>query len=1612
MSEPLVRLWGPIFDPGAKLVATLTRLHESLSSDALHVIFVHGLGGDARSTWMYNPKDHTTLWPSWVGEEVECNVWVAGYGAALSGWTDAAMHLVDLGEALFAALQTEVDLQGRRIVLVGHSLGGLVIKSGMTQAQTLGDPKRLALLERIAGVVFVGTPHQGSNLATFAEMLRVILRTNPQVTNMVSNDAWLKQLNDQFRALYKQRNFGARVFFESKGVLIGYRFLFLEFGKRKLIVDRNSSDPGIAGVIPTSIEGDHVEIAKPKSRQALIHKALVEFVKGMVSGAAGNPPTDKSRPPPWSSSTDLPTTLRNASAPLLSWPSTLADGTWLHRPELDSLIERLAVESSSTHFLLGDPGCGKSSLLVRLAQERQTAGWRVLAIKADRLPPDVLDREALAKHLNLDANVGAILRELAKTAPVLVLIDQVDALADLVVQHSARLRVLLDLVQDLSDVEGVHTVISCRTFEQKHDPALRNLDATAIRLELPEWLTVQPILTTRGLQAEVWNQDIQQVLRSPHALDIFLSLLGGATEPEVLRSFQGLLEKQWETHVLSDTSGRRRATLRHLAKLMADREVLGLPLVQVENHYANIQALAAAGLLRLDQGPGRVEFRHQTLYEFVRARSFLEESGSLTEAVRAQQGSLRIRPQLWHALGYFRGASPEEYGVEIGKLWAADLRPHLKMLLIEFLGLQSTPTPAERRLVEQVMTDQWFLPRFIGAAVGSPGWFAALLPAHLPRFMNSPAEQVQALLPMLRQALHFNADAVVDLVRRHWLIDEDRDVLSWQVLGGGDVVPKVGPWLDSLVLIAGRSPISEWAIGHVAGVVSAARPEEAPRLVAAWLKRQMDSATAPVATTPKQDETAHADMSKNVQSALEARQFHDMEAIAEAAPRAFVVALWPLLLEGLQLFASESPSVVIGYRQNSGLMFQDLDDEDARYERPLLRSVQVGIQGWADSDSDGFLEFVAANAQSELLLVHRLLALGLARAVARSPQRVFDYLRGDPRRLVLGPYTDVHKESVALIEAVCPLLDDPSYAGMETILRDWHYYNEVAQQDDASTRQQRVQWARQHRLRLLRALPASRRSLALQRLVDEEERAFPNLRNEDVHFSGAQLIGSPVSSTQMDRATDADVVNLFNELTDDSAWDHPRHRMKGGAIQAGRELAELAKKNLAKVLRIIRTLDPARNEIPVSSVLRELVPAGLTAPAFYLLVAELENKGFVGTGFRRDAAYAITNAANKEAPVPDDLLERMERWLVPFAAGGEGEIETDAKENTSAVLWGHGRLTALPDGNYPTLSALTSACLNTEPPRLDRWLTMLEHHIARTESPRVWEAMIDPELSYLRMADRPRAEAFVDRLIACAPSIIEGRGWTQFVAHAFRWASITAAQRWLTVIIERGGDGLQSAGELACLRHALFPAEDWSRKLVEVLINDAASTAALGVAHGVANLWHEPMARPVVHPILLRLLRSNDDRVLTALSAIFLNDGFAADTETRELLDGLVAFPHVLKNGRAERMPEMLVKLVASEPERVCQVVHALLNAAGDQMGNIATSWYLSTEWLLDIALQLQDMGPDERVAGSALFERMLEYNMPQAREMTLDLDKRTSVGSSPRAPVRRRSRAIGRKHG
>ena len=367
----------------------------------------------------------------------------------------------------------------------------------------------------------------------------------------------------------------------------------------------------------------------------------------------------------------------------------------------------------------------------------------------------------------------------------------------------------------------------------------------------------------------------------------------------------------------------------------------------------------------------------------------------------------------------------------------------------------------------------------------------------------------------------------------------------------------------------------------------------------------------------------------------------------------------------------------------------------------------------------------------------------------------------------------------------------------------------------------------------------------------------------------------------------------------------------------------------------------------------------------------------------------------------------LESWLISVAPESQ-DIATDEKpeKREGSLLWGHGGILVHPSGNFPMLDALSVACLN-EPPRIDRWLTILERHLSRSESVSVWGMIGWSYLKYLNRAEPVRAQSFLDRLFHAYPAML-GRPEVVFLmANLQHWITAENAQRWLALMANSGGYGQQGFGEVLMWRHALFPEEQWPREQIAALLSTVAPATQeqrVGIAHAVAHLWLEPTHRILAHGYLLRLLESTEANILNALGAIFLADSLLLDSPTRELLDALCLHPMLLNKQSANRLSEHLEAMVVFEPERVARLANVLLDQVGEALGNLSTSWYLSTESLLDIALALQDMGEPHRTAGVALFERMLEFNLPQAQEMTITLDKRTPMrGAVPLARRRKR---------
>ena len=54
--------------------------------------------------------------------------------------------------------------QRTKVIFIGHSLGGLMIKAALDYSERSANPAERRLVERCAGVAFLGTPHGGSGL--------------------------------------------------------------------------------------------------------------------------------------------------------------------------------------------------------------------------------------------------------------------------------------------------------------------------------------------------------------------------------------------------------------------------------------------------------------------------------------------------------------------------------------------------------------------------------------------------------------------------------------------------------------------------------------------------------------------------------------------------------------------------------------------------------------------------------------------------------------------------------------------------------------------------------------------------------------------------------------------------------------------------------------------------------------------------------------------------------------------------------------------------------------------------------------------------------------------------------------------------------------------------------------------------------------------------------------------------------------------------------------------------------------------------------------------------------------------------------------------------------
>jgi hypothetical protein len=127
------------------------------------------------------------------------------------------------GQNLLYSLSRE-RTQRKPIIFVAHSLGGNLVKELLSYADASKEREFLEIVEDLSAVVFLGTPHRGSDAAGIADIARRVVSalridTSPAILDSLGlrNDDLIRS-QQSFARIWDERRFEVKTFQESKGI--------------------------------------------------------------------------------------------------------------------------------------------------------------------------------------------------------------------------------------------------------------------------------------------------------------------------------------------------------------------------------------------------------------------------------------------------------------------------------------------------------------------------------------------------------------------------------------------------------------------------------------------------------------------------------------------------------------------------------------------------------------------------------------------------------------------------------------------------------------------------------------------------------------------------------------------------------------------------------------------------------------------------------------------------------------------------------------------------------------------------------------------------------------------------------------------------------------------------------------------------------------------------------------------------------------------------------------------------------------------------------------------------------------------------------------------------
>ncbi len=623
-----------------------------------------------------------------------------------------------------------------------------------------------------------------------------------------------------------------------------------------------------------------------------------------------------------------------------------------------------------------------------------------------------------------------------------------------------------------------------------------------------------------------------------------------------------------------------------------------------------------------------------------------------------------------------------------------------------------------------------------------------------------------------------------------------------------------------------------------------------------------------------------------------------------------------------------------------------------------------------------------------------LIARGLIASAARAPQVLLDFFLGDTRRLALGGYPDPYRITRGIIRALMPFLSDAEKARVEDYILAFRS-SEPLPNEDAKTRWARAGWSREHRLRLLRAIPENVRSARIAKLITEEGRAIGHEvfdREEGGTTFGA--IPSPMPLDKLRLATDEQILGMFGKFPDHVQFD-PRSIHRGSSLELARSFAKLAKENPERALGIMDKLQPGSHERPVGYAFSEFGDSPLDPDFILATIRRYIARGFDSEDFRYGVSTCLDRLAFRTDGLDDETCALLESWLtVPdLTPDPKPEYEEPEKVEKTAVLWRHSGLRIVPRGNFTPLNTLRLGYLVRKPVAADAWLSLLIRHLDRAEDLKIWQFMAD-EFRFLEYADHAKALSFFEKLVAKYPEYLISLDGFRILAWNYRWLPPEFTHRSIDQVLASSWPYREQAiGELAMLL-SMVRADDEKISTLVASAKGADTTSSskfkLGVILTAAEQWHEPAYRAACASVIISILPSAEKEVGKAVFSIFRGSKNSIfDAHFEAILEALCLNPSLLKRSVSDIIKRLQEGLREGVPATlVLKVTRLIIEQNYGELGDIRTRWAGDASDLIDILLTLQRFD-DTRLKSTELFEVLMEVGIYDMKRSLRELDRR-----------------------